>query len=187
MKITIQKGDITKVEVDAIVNAANRTLLGGGGVDGAIHRAAGPELLEECKALPILKSSLGVFVVRCETGDAKITKGYNLSAKFVIHTVGPDCRESGVSDLERNLLGECWMNSLKKAHSHNLKSIAFPSISTGVFGFPIKEAANIAITSLLSFSALHPKSSIEDVKIICFSDMDREFYVDAADVPLHTG
>ena len=176
MNITVKLGDITKMEVDAIVNAANSTLLGGGGVDGAIHRAAGPELLEECKELPVLGNRDGGRPIRCNTGDAKITNGYSLPAKYVIHTAGPDCRQTGVSDLERSLLWECWMNSLKKAHFHKLKTIAFPSISTGIFGFPIKEAANIAIASIRLFSALHPESSIETVNIVCFSQEDAELY-----------
>lgn len=173
MKLTIQKGDITKMEVDAIVNAANETLLGGGGVDGAIHKAAGPELLKECMALPPLSfPEGGTHHIRCETGDAKITMGYNLPAKYVIHTVGPDCRGTDMHDLLRSLLSECWMNSLFKAHSHNIKTIAFSSISTGIFAFPIEEAAKIAIASIRLFQALHPKSSIEKVFIVCFSEED---------------
>lgn len=155
--LVLNLGDITKVDVDAIVNAANETLLGGGGVDGAIHSAAGPELLEECKTLG-----------GCKTGEAKITKGYNLLAKNIIHTVGP-VYNSG-ENVEK-LLSECYRNSLKLASENNIKSIAFPGISTGVYGYPKEEASKIAIKSVLSFF----KESPQEIKII-FVSFDEEAF-----------
>jgi len=156
------KGDITKLKVDAIVNAANHSLLGGGGVDGAIHRAAGRELYEECK-------SLG----GCKTGEAKITKGYSLPAKYVIHTVGPIYgREKGK---EAELLASCYKNSLRLAIEHNIKTIAFPNISTGVYGYPIEEASRIAITTVQKFLE-DEKDQIEKVYFVSFSDADLKVY-----------
>lgn len=146
-KIELLKTDITKLEVDAIVNAANRTLLGGGGVDGAIHRAAGPLLLEECKILN-----------GCDTGKAKITKGYNLPAKYVIHTVGPVWH--GGDNNESELLAQCYRNSLKLAVDYQLQSIAFPNISTGVYRFPKIMAAGIAITEVRNFLSQHAMNKI---------------------------
>ncbi|MDI6603417.1 MAG: O-acetyl-ADP-ribose deacetylase [Patescibacteria group bacterium] len=160
-KIKIIKGDITKLKVDAIVNAANKTLLGGGGVDGAIHRAAGPELLEECKKLD-----------GCETGEAKITKGYNLPAKYVIHTVGP-IWQGGKYNEEENL-ASCYKNSLKLAVENNIKSIAFPSISTGVYGFPIEKAAPIVLREVKNF--LEKDKTIEQVIFVLFSEKDFQIY-----------
>ena len=136
--IEVLQGDITKLEVDAIVNAANRSLLGGGGVDGAIHRAAGRSLLDECKTLN-----------GCETGQSKITKGYNLPAKYVIHTVGPVW--SGGNKQERELLKSCYYTALELARENNIKTIAFPSISCGVYRFPIEEACKIAISTVKEY------------------------------------
>ena len=136
--IEVLQGDITKLKVDAIVNAANRSLLGGGGVDGAIHRAAGRSLLDECKTLN-----------GCETGQSKITKGYNLPAKYVIHTVGPVW--SGGNKQERELLKSCYYTALELARENNIKTIAFPSVSCGVYCFPIEEACKIAISTVKEY------------------------------------
>lgn len=161
-KLIAIKGDITELKVDVIVNAANRSLLGGGGVDGAIHREAGSELYEECKNLGF-----------CLEGDAKITKGYNLPAKYIIHTVGP------VYGLEKGreaeLLASCYISSLMLAVDNNVKTIAFPSISTGAFHYPIEEAALIAIATVKEFLA-EEKHQIEMVYFVCFSDMDYDVY-----------
>ncbi len=163
MKANIQLhfGDITTLAIDAIVNAANTSLLGGGGVDGAIHRAAGSKLLEECRTLN-----------GCKTGEAKITKGYNLKAKFVIHTVGPIWH--GGNSNEENLLANCYKNSLQLAVEHGIKTIAFPSISTGIYHFPIEKASAIAIREVLLF--LKKESAIEEVLFVCFSKSDLEVY-----------
>ena len=161
-KIGCIRGDITQMDSDAIVNAANKTLLGGGGVDGAIHRAAGPELLEACRGLG-----------RCETGEAKITKGYGLPARYVIHTVGPVWR--GGKYHEEELLAACYRNSLMLARKRHLKTIAFPSISTGAYRFPVKNAASIALGTVKRFLEENP-GAFEKVTFVLFSDQDLEVY-----------
>jgi O-acetyl-ADP-ribose deacetylase len=152
-RLQIVEGDITKLDVDVIVNAANSSLLGGGGVDGAIHRAAGKKLLEECQTLG-----------GCKTGRAKITSGYNLQARHVIHTVGPVWGDEDGN--EDDLLASCYRNSLQLAAEHGLKSIAFPSISTGAFGFPMDRAARIAIREVQAFLGANP--GVEKVLLVCF-------------------
>ena len=161
-EIELMKGDITGVVADVIVNAANTTLLGGGGVDGAIHRAAGPELLVECSGL-----------TGCETGQAKITRGYRLPARYIIHTVGPVWR--GGKFKEEEFLSSCYRNSLNLAKEHSLKTIAFPSISTGVYCFPVKEAAVIALKTVKTFLEEHP-DTLEKVIFVLFSGRDFEIY-----------
>lgn len=152
-RIELRQGDITQLNVDAIVNAANSTLLGGGGVDGAIHRAAGPELLAECRTL-----------CGCPTGEARITRGYRLAARYVIHTVGP-VYSNGKSG-EPELLRSCYVNSLRLAVRHGLRTIAFPAISCGVYGYPMDEAVRIALRTTAEFLATAP--SIEKVIFVQF-------------------
>ncbi len=160
-KITLHQGNITKLAADAIVNAANKSLLGGGGVDGAIHRAAGKELLEECRTLN-----------GCETGDAKITRAYNLPSKFIIHTVGPVW--NGGNYNEDELLASCYRRSLELALENNIKSIAFPNISTGIYRFPKEHAAKIAIRTVKDFLLLHPE--IEEVIFVVFDTSNYLIY-----------
>ena len=179
-KIEVVEGDITQLEVDAIVNAANESLLGGGGVDGAIHRAAGPGLLAECRTLG-----------GCATGDAKITAGYRLPARYVIHTVGPIWRGGAAARLsvrlsahaegspksqEDALLASCYRRSLELAAAHGVKSIAFPAISTGAYGFPRERAARIALTEIRRGLARH--SEITRVLLVCFDAATHRTYVD---------
>jgi O-acetyl-ADP-ribose deacetylase (regulator of RNase III) len=157
------QANIVTLEVDAIVNAANTSLLGGGGVDGAIHRAAGPELVAECRMLH-----------GCKTGDAKITKGYRLPASHVIHTVGPVWH--GGKSGEPDLLASCYRRSLEIADQHRLRSIAFPGISTGIYGYPIEDAAKIAVETARGYVEAHPKSSVIEITFCCFSQRDLEIY-----------
>jgi len=163
-RIEIVEGDITKLDVDAIVNAANKTLLGGGGVDGAIHRAAGPGLLEECRTLG-----------GCETGQSKITGGYNLPARHVIHTVGPVW--GGGSRGEDALLASCYRTSLELAAEHGLRTIAFPSISTGAYRFPVKRASRIAVSEVKAF--LEENDTVEKVTLVCFGQKAYDIHVAA--------
>lgn len=160
MRIEIVEGDITRLEVDAIVNAANESLLGGGGVDGAIHRAAGPDLLEYCRGLG-----------GCPTGQARLTPGFRLPCRYVIHTVGPVWQ--GGAQGEAELLAACYRHSLELADAHDVQSLAFPAISCGIYGYPLAEAARVAIATL---TAAEGRSSIERVLLVAFSsDMARHW------------
>jgi O-acetyl-ADP-ribose deacetylase (regulator of RNase III) len=170
-KIEIYQGDITGLKVDAIVNAANSSLLGGGGVDGAIHRAAGRELLDFCRKLD-----------GCPTGEARITPGFKLSAKFIIHTVGPVWR--GGDRNEDNLLASCYKNSLKLAVENEIKTIAFPAISTGIYSFPLERASRIAITETINF--LKTNASIEKVTFVCYdSETFNVYKKEIEDLPVN--
>ena len=159
MNISVEKSDITTLAVDVIVNAANRSLLGGGGVDGSIHRAAGPELLAACKDLK-----------GCETGQAKITRGFKLPSKFVIHTVGPVW--TGGEKNEASLLSSCYTRSLSLASDHELATIAFPAISTGAYGYPLMKATQIAVESVTNWQSVYPKSVI----FCCFDNQTLNIY-----------
>ena len=159
--IEVKIGDITKENVDAIVNAANTSLLGGGGVDGAIHRAAGPKLLAEC-----------IQLHGCKTGEAKLTKGYNLPAKFIIHTVGPVWH--GGNQNEDELLANCYRSSLKVAQENQINTIAFPAISTGVYRFPIDRAAQIAVKTVKEYL---DSSGIKKVVFVCFDELNYKIYM----------
>ena len=163
-RIEVVEGDITRQAVEAIVNAANTTLLGGGGVDGAIHRAAGPELLAECRTLG-----------GCATGQAKITQGYRLPAKWVIHTVGPVWRDG--RHAEDELLASCYRSCFALAEQHRIRSIAFPSISTGAYGFPIERAARIAVSETKKF--MQGNTAVEKVLLVCFGKSAYDTYAKA--------
>ncbi len=165
-RLEIMQGDITDQQVDAIVNAANSSLLGGGGVDGAIHRRAGPRLLEECRTLR-----------GCPTGDAKITRGYNLAARYVIHTVGP-IWQGGAHD-EDELLARCYRNCFALVEQYDLRTVAFPSISTGIYGFPLERSARIAVREIGSFLARN--TTVEKVVVVCFDTRAYRIYLAAVE------
>ena len=197
MNVVVKVGDITKEDVDAIVNAANETLLGGGGVDGAIHAAAGPELREECLKLSSIKPpnhqerrGIETLVcvkrgdeyvpVRCITGEVRITSGSNLPANYIVHTVGPRCLNDEVTSQNRQDLYACWTNAIDWAGLAGISTIAFPSISTGVFGYPVEEAAAMAISAIFSFDPNDVKGM--ELRIVCFSEKDRVAYQKALDM-----
>jgi O-acetyl-ADP-ribose deacetylase len=163
-KITILKTDITKINVDAIVNAANTSLLGGGGVDGAIHRAGGPQILEDCIAIRNKQGG-------CDVGEAVITRAGNLPAKYVIHTVGPVW--NGDKDLKKILLANCYKNSLQLAINNGIKTIAFPNISTGIYHFPKDKAAEIAVQTIKAFEGIE---KIEEIIFVCFDEENYNLY-----------
>ncbi|KAK0211081.1 A1pp-domain-containing protein [Desarmillaria ectypa] len=163
-RISLFQGDITKLSVDSIVNAANKTLLGGGGVDGAIHAAAGKGLLEECRGLN-----------GCETGESKITKGHKLPSKHVIHTVGPIYSSKDI-ETKAEQLASCYRTSLELAAKNSLKHIAFPSISTGIYGYPIEDATHIALKEVRQFVTTEPGSTLERVIFVVWSNKDRDVY-----------
>jgi len=167
-RLELFQGDITTLGVDAVVNAANSSLLGGGGVDGAIHRAAGPELLFECRMLG-----------GCPTGQAKITRGYKLPAKYVIHTVGPVWRGGGFGEAE--MLSSCYQSSFKLAIEHSVKTIAFPAISCGIYGYPVEQACGIAVRETTGFLA-REEASIEKVVLVCFGNDVYQAYLKALNI-----
>jgi O-acetyl-ADP-ribose deacetylase (regulator of RNase III) len=166
-RIEIVQGDITSFAVDAIVNAANTSLLGGGGVDGAIHRGAGPQLLEECRALG-----------GCPTGEARLTLAYHLPARFVIHTVGPVWHGGDFGEVQQ--LARCYRSVLALVKEHRLRSLAFPSISTGAYGFPLERACRIALEEVSDF--LPTSTTLQRVVFVCFSEQDRQVYQAALDL-----
>lgn len=176
-RVSLYQGDITNLEIDAIVNAANRSLLGGGGVDGAIHAAAGPKLLEECRTLN-----------GCETGDAKITRAYELPSKHVIHTVGPIYSSRNV-DLKAEQLRSCYHISLQLAIENSLKHVAFPSISTGIYGYPIEDATHIALAMVRQFTDEDEGDKLERIIFVVWSDADKKVYEKLIPLyfPLETG
>nr|WP_319214584.1 O-acetyl-ADP-ribose deacetylase [uncultured Trichococcus sp.] len=155
--LSLAKGDITRCEADAIVNAANESLLGGGGVDGAIHRASGPELLAACRLLN-----------GCQTGDAKLTPGFRLKAAHVIHTVGPIWR--GGTHGEADLLASCYRKSLELADANGIRTLAFPAISTGIYGYPLSQATKIAVATVRKYLENHPQTIITEIIFVCFDD-----------------
>ncbi|KAG7448106.1 A1pp-domain-containing protein [Guyanagaster necrorhizus] len=165
-RISLFQGDITQLSVDSIVNAANKSLLGGGGVDGAIHAAAGKDLLDECRGLN-----------GCETGESKVTKGYRLPSKHIIHTVGPIYSSRDI-ETKAAQLASCYRTSLELAAKSSLKHIAFPSISTGIYGYPIKDATHIALNEVRQFVATEPGSTLERVIFVVWSNKDRDVYQD---------
>ena len=165
MKTTLIKGDITKIKVDVVVNAANSSLLGGGGVDGAIHRTGGPMILDECRDI---RNRQG----KCKTGEVVITSAGNLQAKKVIHTVGPVYNGGNRLEKEKQLLADCYINSLKLAEAYDLRTFAFPNISTGIYRFPKSVAADIAIKSVLNYKS----ETIEEVIFVCFDDENYQLY-----------
>jgi O-acetyl-ADP-ribose deacetylase (regulator of RNase III) len=160
-RMVVARGDITRMTVDAIVNAANSSLLGGGGVDGAIHRAAGPDLVAECRTLG-----------GCPTGEARITRGYRLPARWVIHTVGPVWHGGGRGEDEA--LANCYRNSLALAAQHGVRTVAFPAISTGIYGFPLERATTIAVRETTTFLRDHPE--VEQVIFVCFGERAQQIY-----------
>lgn len=172
-RMSVIQGDITKLKVDAIVNAANSSLMGGGGVDGAIHRAGGPVILEECREIIAQQG-------RCETGQAVITSGGNLPARFVIHTVGPVWH--GGQNNEAQLLENAYSNSLKLAFKNGLETIAFPNISTGIYGFPKEKAAEIAVSTITKF--LSENDQIKQVYFVCFDHENYELYDQLLNQPM---
>ena len=165
-RIAVVKGDITKTQVDAIVNAANSSLLGGGGVDGAIHRAGGPAILEDCRRIIAKQGS-------CKTGEAVITGAGKLSAKYVIHTVGPVWNGGGKGEAEK--LANCYLNALTLANEHKCHSIAFPNISTGIYGYPKESAADIAINAIVQFT--NEQALPEQIILVCFDDENYQYAV----------